>query len=368
MKIVITCAMGLESVLKYELKDLGYHHLEVDNGFITINGNLNDIPTLNLWTRIGARVFIELPPFQAESFDDLFDAVAAIDWAQWVPVDGRCTIDSVHSKQSNLYSQSDIQSITKKAIIESLKKSYPNTTFTETGPHIPIRLTIHNNTVFVRLDTSGHGLNKRGYRSRFDAPLRETLAAAIIKLSRWNPNEDALLDPCCGSGTILIEAGMMAQNIAPGLNQRFCSESWPIMAGNCWQDARDNAESQKKATPFRIYGSDINPNILKTARINIKAVGIDGIFVETKPISDIRSRFQKGKIICNPPYGIRLEDEATAKALYGQMNTVFNQYFPDWDYYILSGNTSFEDYFNQKATKKRKLFNGPIRCDLYQYF
>ena len=225
-----------------------------------------------------------------------------------------------------------------------------------------------NDQVTLRLDTSGHGLNKRGYRTRFDAPLRETLAAALIKLSRWDPENDMLLDPCCGSGTILIEAGMIANHIAPGLNQVFCSEAWPVFSPKDWTAAREHAKSQQKDTPYRIYGSDNNPQILKTARYNIDRAGLSNIFVETKDMSELRSRFDQGKIICNPPYGIRLEDQGATHKLYATMGRQFSQFFRDWHYYILSGDDAFELYFNKQATKKRKLFNGKIRCDLYQYF
>ena len=189
----------------------------------------------------------------------------------------------------------------KKRLLTIFKKPIKTRTIIESGPHIPIRVSIQNNHVTLKLDTSGHGLNKRGYRTRFDAPLRETLAAAMIKLSRWDPENDALIDPCCGSGTILIEAGMIANNIAPGLNQTFCSEEWPVFKANEWQNAREEAVSKRRRIPFRIYGSDVNPDILKTARYNIEKAGLSKIFVETKDVADLRSRFDKGKIICNPP-------------------------------------------------------------------
>jgi putative N6-adenine-specific DNA methylase len=366
--IVLTCAMGLESVLKFELYDLGYKELTIENGAITLNGTLADVCKLNLWSRIAGRVFIQLPSFEARTFDDLFDTVSQLDWTPWLLRDSKVTIDSVSSKNSDLFSKSDIQAISKKAIITSLKSAYKTDRFPESGHHVPIRVVIHNNQVSLRLDTSGHGLNKRGYRSRFDAPLRETLAAAMIKLSRWDPENDVLFDPCCGSGTILIEAGMIANNIAPGLNQRFCSESWPIFPDDAWADARDEATAAIKQTAYRIYGSDNNPDILKTARYNIIDAKLSNINVETKNLIDIRSRFDKGKIICNPPYGIRLEDQGSAHKLYAQMGQVFTRTFADWNYYILTGDEQFEDYFNKKATKKRKLFNGKIRCDYYQYF
>lgn len=367
-RISLSCAMGLESVLKFELYDLGHKQLTIENGAISLDGTLNDVIQFNLWCRTAGRVFIDLPSFKAHTFDELFDAVTAINWTEWLPKNAKCTIDSVSSKNSDLFSKSDVQSITKKAIITKLQKTHQTRTIIESGPHIPIRVSIQNNHVTLKLDTSGHGLNKRGYRTRFDAPLRETLAAAMIKLSRWDPENDALIDPCCGSGTILIEAGMIANNIAPGLNQTFCSEEWPVFKANEWQNAREEAVSKRRRIPFRIYGSDVNPDILKTARYNIEKAGLTNIFVETKDVADLRSRFDKGKIICNPPYGIRLEDQGDTHKLYANMGRQFKQQFSDWHYYILSGDEDFEEYFNQKATKKRKLFNGKIRCDLYQYF
>ena len=368
MKITISCAMGLESVLKFELFDLGIKNLHIDNGAISFNGSLNDVIQCNLWCRTAGRVFIELEAFKAETFDALFDQVVDIDWSHWLTKDAKVTIDSVTSLNSKLYSKSDIQAITKKAIVTNLKKTYKTERLPETDFHIPIRVHILKNMVRLRLDTSGHGLNKRGYRTRFDAPLRETLAAAMIKLSRWDPENDVLLDPFCGSGTILIEAAMIAQNIAPGLNQTFSSEKWPIFQNNVWAIARESAISQQKQSKFRIYGSDNNPDILKTARYNFKRANIENIYVETKSFKDVQSRFDKGKIICNPPYGIRLEDQGDTHKLYVKMGQHLKHMFHDWHYYILTADEDFEDYFNKKATKKRKLFNGKIRCDLYQYF
>jgi len=360
--------MGLETVLKFELFDLGYKELTIDNGSISFTGTLNDVITCNLWCRTAGRIFIEMACFKALSFDDLFDAVKTLDWHKWIEKDAKFTIDSVNSSHSELFSKSDIQSITKKAIVSCLQKKYSVRQLPETGYHVPIRIAINKNNVSIRLDTSGHGLNKRGYRTRFDAPLRETLAAAIIKLSRWDPKNDVLLDPFCGSGTILIEAAMIANNIAPGLQQSFVSEAWPTLDASAWKNARSKAESSITASPFRIYGSDQNPDILKTARFNLKRANIEGVFVETKPFNQIQSRFEKGKIICNPPYGIRLEETATTHKLYVTMGRHLNQSFKNWHYYILTGEENFEEYFNKKATKKRKLFNGNIRCDLYQYF
>jgi putative N6-adenine-specific DNA methylase len=386
-QIVATCAMGLESELKHELTQMGYSGLQMDNGRISFNASTTDIIHLNLWSRIAGRILIKLAQFKATNFDELFNAIEAIDWRIWCPKNGRCTIDAVSTKDAVLYAKSTVQSIAKKAIVTSLQSRYNIVNISETGPHIPIRIDIKNDTVTVFLDSSGHGLNKRGYRTRFDAPLRETLAAGILKLSRWKPDQDVLLDPFCGSGTILIEAALMANNIAPGLNQTFCSETWPMFSESDWTTARSNAISSQKTSAFRIYGSDINPEILNTARFNFKRANVDGIFVETKGISSVRSRFDKGKIITNPPYGIRIHDESnqnfrfdkktprhsihrasTVETLYTTMGAQFKTHFKGWDYYILCGDMSFEDCFNKKASKKRKLFNGNIQCNLYQYF
>ena len=360
--------MGLETVLKFELFDLGYKDLTIDNGSISFMGTLNDVIKCNLWCRTAGRVFVEIASFKAMSFDDLFEAVIKVDWSEWLEKDTKVTIDSVNSSNSELFSKSDIQSISKKAIVNYMQKKYKVRQLPETGYHVPIRIIINKNMVSIRLDTSGHGLNKRGYRTRFDAPLRETLAAAIIKLSRWDPKNDVLLDPFCGSGTILIEAAMIANNIAPGLNQSFVSEDWPIFKNSAWEKAKSEARSSITPYPFRIYGSDQNPDILKTARFNLKRANIEGVFVETKPFDQIQSRFEKGKIICNPPYGIRLEEAATTHKLYVTMGHHLRKNFSAWNFYILTGEENFEEYFNKKATKKRKLFNGNIRCDLYQYF
>lgn len=366
--LVVSCAMGLETVLKFELFDLGFKDLSIENGAIKINAQLTDVCTFNLWCRTAGRVFIEIDQFNATSFDELFESISNMNWAQWLPKDAKCTIDSVSSKHSELFSKSDIQAVAKKAIISSLEKAYNTKQFSETGAHVPVRIAIDKNVVSIRLDTSGHGLNKRGYRSRFDAPLRETLAAALIKLSRWDPANDVLIDPFCGSGTILIEAGMIANTIAPGLKQQFCSEDWPIFPPNAWSDARAEATAKINPIPYRIYGSDKNPDILKTARYNIDQAGLSDIFVETKDVKDLRSRFDKGKIICNPPYGIRLEEMSATQLLYTQLAETLQTHFQEWHYYVLTADEEFESYFDRNATKKRKLFNGKIRCDYYQYF
>jgi putative N6-adenine-specific DNA methylase len=368
MKIILSCAMGLETVLKFELYDLGFKELSIDNGSISFDGTLEDVITCNLWCRTAGRVFVEIATFKAITFDELFDAVLTCDWSTWINRDTKVTIDAVTSTNSELFSKSDIQAITKKAIVRYCQDKYKVRRLPESGYHIPIRIVIAKNTVSLRLDTSGHGLNKRGYRSRFDAPLRETLAAALIKLSRWDPENDVLLDPFCGSGTILIEAAMMATNMAPGLAQTFTAEDWPIFPQKSWESARSKAKESITPSPVRIYGSDHNSDILKTARYNFKRANIDGIFVETKSFDDVKSRFEKGKIICNPPYGLRLEETAQTHKLYVAMGRHLKRAFSNWDYYILTADEDFEEYFNQKATKKRKLFNGNIRCDLYQYF
>lgn len=360
--------MGLESVLKFELYDLGYKKFTINNGMISLNGTLDDVIELNLWLRTAGRIFIDVASFSAHTFDDLFDAVQSLDWTLWLSKDSKISIDSVTTKNSDLFSKSDIQAIVNKAIITSLQTGYHTKIIDETGAHVPIRVHALNNQFTLRLDTSGHGLNKRGYRTRFDAPLRETLAAAMIKLSRWDPANDVLIDPCCGSGTILIEAGMIANNIAPGLNQSFVSEEWKVFSTSSWKKSRDSAIARQHRLPYRIYGSDINPQILRTARYNINRANLDHIFLETKCISKVRSRFEQGKIISNPPYGIRLEDQGSTHKLYNQMGHQFKTHFKHWDYYILSGDDQFEEYFNQKSTRKRKLFNGNIRCYLYQYF
>ncbi|RAP34814.1 RNA methyltransferase [Candidatus Marinamargulisbacteria bacterium SCGC AAA071-K20] len=368
--LIATVAMGLESVLSRELKNLGYENLRVDNGKIEFDAELQDICKTNLWLRTAGRIFLKIAEFKATTFDELFEKTKKLHWSDWIGKDDYFPVTKVSSRKSILFSKSDSQAIVNKAVAESLKKSYKVDTLPETGGEFPIRIQIENDMVVLSIDTSGDGLHKRGYRSHMNAaPLRETLAAALILLSRWNPEEDALMDPMCGTGTLLIEAGLIAKNIAPGLKRKFISEYWRALSPEIWEKERSLAREQiKHDVKPRILGSDIDSGVLSIARENIAIAGLDDIFVQTLDMEDSSSRYERGKVITNPPYGERLGDREDAEKLYKKMGKSFRKNFKGWHYYVLTSNEEFETMFGKRCTRKRKLFNGSIRCDFYHYY
>ena len=368
--LIATAAMGLESVLARELKVLGFTDLKVENGKVEFTGEIQDICKTNLWLRTAGRVFLKIGEFKATTFDELFEKTKALPWSEWISRDDAFPVSKVSSRKSVLFSKSDSQAIVKKAVVESLKKAYKTEVLSETKGECPIRIQIEHDIVVLSIDTSGDGLHKRGYRAHMNkAPLRETLAAALVYLSRWNPKEDALIDPLCGTGTLLIEAGLMAKNIAPGLNRSFISETWASIKKTCWEKERTDARKKinHEIKPI-ILGSDSSSRVLSIARENIQKAGLDEIFVQTLSVKECNSRYKKGKIITNPPYGERLGERQEAEKVYTEMGGIFKKNFPHWHYYILTANEDFELYFDQKCTRKRKLFNGNIRCDYYQYY
>lgn len=369
--LIATTTSGVESIVADELRDLGYENLRVDNGKIEFDGELKDICRTNLWLRCAGRVLLKVGEFEARSFEELFENTKALPWEKYITVDGEFPVSKVSSVKSTLFSRSDCQSIVKKAIVERLKEKYSVEWFEENGAKYSIRVTILKDKVTLTIDTSGEGLYKRGYRAHGnEAPLKETLAAALVKISKWKGGERVLMDPTCGTGTILIEAAMIAKNIAPGGNRRFVSETWSIMPEEMWSDARDEAYSME--TPdveCNIYGSDIDGPTLDIARENIKIAGFeDCIFVQKLPLVEIRSKHKYGALICNPPYGERLLEKDEVQKLYREMGKVFTQNFDTWSYYIVTSNTDFEKLFGKRATKNRKLYNGGIQCYYYQYY
>lgn len=367
--IIATTAMGLEAVLGRELKDLGYTDVQLSDGKAEFKGTLADICKSNIWLRTAGRIYIKMGEFFAMTFDDLFDETQAIPWEHWIGPNDRFPISKVTSRKSELFSKSDCQAIVKKAISERLKKAHNVTHLPETGDAYAVRIQLDKDRVTLSIDATGDGLNRRGYRAHMDiAPLRETLAAGLILLSRWRP-EDVLIDPLCGTGTLLIEAGLIAKNIAPGLKRSFVSETWKCIPSRLWNAARlDAKDCIKPDVKVRIFGSDTNHTVLSVARKNIELAGLTDIFVQNLDVADLKSRYQVGKIITNPPYGERLGTVLETENLYKQLGKTLHTEFPEWDYYVITPNKDFEDLFKQKATKKRKLFNGPIECCYYQFF
>jgi len=366
-ELIATSAFGIEAVLKRELEQLGFSGLKAENGRISFFGTAEDIVRTNLWLRTADRVLMKIGEFRAESFDQLFDQTVVLPWSDLLPVNARIHVNG-KSIKSKLFSVSDCQAIVKKAIIESLKKKYRKNWFSEDGPLYKIEVSLLKDIATITIDTSGAGLHKRGYREEAgDAPLKETLAAAMVYLSRWTPDR-VLADPLCGSGTIGIEAALIAKNIAPGLNRSFIAEEWDWIPESLWEDQREKAESEIKDDDFRILCSDLDFRVLKKARENINRAGVEMyVYVQKLAFADFRSRKKYGCIITNPPYGERLNEISEVEKIYREMGETFAE-LENWDYYILTANEEFEKHFASPATKKRKLYNGKLKCNLYQYF
>jgi len=368
LELIATSAFGIEAIVARELKDLGYENMTVENGRVTFIGNEKDICRSNLWLRCADRVYLKVGEFKATTFEELFQQVKALPWANYLPIDASFPVNA-KSVKSQLFSISDIQSISKKAIVEKMKETYLKEWFDESGSRYPILISILKDKVTVMIDTSGDGLHKRGYREvGSDAPLKETLAAAMIKISKWKPDR-SLIDPFCGSGTIPIEAALIGRNIAPGLNRNFISEDWDIIPKETWKEAKKKAyESIEYDRELDIYGYDINGRVAKIAINNSIEAGVDDcIHFQRRPVSQLSTKKKYGYIICNPPYGERLSEKREVEKLYKEMGKVFNQ-LDTWSYYVLTSHERFEESFGKKANKNRKLYNGRIKCYFYQYF
>lgn len=368
IELIATTTFGLESVVKWELQDLGCSDFTVDNGQVIVKAEERDIPRLNLWLRCAERVLLKMGSFRALSFEELFDKTYALPWEEWITEDGEFTVVG-KSVKSRLYSVPDCQSIVKKAIVEKLKTKYRRNWFPETGPKYTVQVALLKDVATLTIDTSGSGLHKRGYRQlAVQAPLKETLAAALVKLSYWNPDR-LLVDPMCGSGTIAIEAALIGRNIAPGLDRSFAAEEWPRLGRKLWKEARIEARNAiDLARDIRIYASDRDPRATLAARENALAAGVDDcIRVETRDLTEVNFRGDYGVVICNPPYAERLGEEDEIEQLYRQMGQILNR-LDTWSIYVLTANQNFERLFGRRADRKRKLYNGRIRVDYYQFY
>lgn len=347
---------------------MGYTEFKTENGRITFQAGPEAIPRCNMWLRSAERVLIKVGEFKALSFEELFEGTKSLPWADWLPVDARFPVEG-KSVKSKLFSVSDCQAIVKKAIVEKLKEKYKVNWFQETGNLYKIEVSLLSDIATLTIDTSGTGLHKRGYRKlSAEAPLKETLAAALISISRWKPDR-ALIDPFCGSGTIPIEAALIGRNIAPGLTREFVAQKWKNINPRFWQTAREEAmDLIDNEQPLGIWGYDINPEAISLARYHAKQAGVDKLInFQTQSVSKLSSKYKHGYIICNPPYGERLLELKEVEELYKEMKTVFSQ-LDTWSYYILTSHPQFEKVFGRKSDKRRKLFNGRIECTYYQYF
>jgi len=368
LELIATTTFGLEAVVADELKKLGYEQLMVENGKVTFTGDESAICRANLWLRCADRIRLKVGEFKAVTFDELFEKTKALPWADLLPADASFPVDG-KSVQSALFSISDCQAIVKKAVVESMKRRYQTEWFREDGPLYKIEVSMLKDAATLTIDTSGAGLHKRGYRvSGSGAPLRETLAAALLLIARWQPGI-ALIDPLCGSGTIPIEAALIGQNIAPGMNRTFASEEWPTIAREHWREARkethDLADYGQKPD---LSGTDINEALIETARRNAAEAGVEQlIHFQARSLSELSSKKKYGKVICNPPYGERLGSIKEVEQLYRQMGKLFKT-LDTWSFYILTASENFEPLFGRRSSKKRKLYHGNIKVHYYQYY
>jgi putative N6-adenine-specific DNA methylase len=365
---VATCLLGLEALVRDELRDMGAENIVPQNGRVFFEGNLNILIRANLWSRYSERILINMGEFEATTFDELFENTKAIAWEQFIRKDDIFPVNG-SSLKSGLFSVRDCQSIIKKAIVERLKLKYKVSWFNETGITFKVRFLILKDKVSLMIDTSGNSLHKRGYRvNSVTAPIRETLAAAMVNLARVR-GDSFLIDPFCGSGTILIEGAMKALNMAPGLLREFaCGDFWFIDKA-IWKDERERAKSLLNINAaFSAAGYDIDEKALKLTKENAENAGVrNKILVKKQDIKNFTIPQDKGIIICNPPYGERILDIEKAKEIYKVMGNVFIRK-PELSYSVISPEEDFEMYFKRKADKKRKLYNGMIKCQVYMYF
>ena len=368
IQLVATCLFGLERLLGEEIDALGYKRIDTMDGRVTFEGDSLAIARANINLRFAERVFIKLGDFRAESFEELFEGTRALEWEKYIggldsfPVKG-------HAIKSKLFSLPDCQSIVKKAVVSRLSEKYGIRWFEESGVKYQIEFFIFKDIATLMIDTTGTPLHKRGYRPvSGEAPIRETLAAAIAKLSR--PRPDVLLwDPFCGSGTIAIEAAQMLKNIAPGANRYFTAEKFAAIDSSLWADARDEAWSAEiQDIDFEIFASDIDANVLNVARENARRAGVDdNIKIFEKDARSIVKLDRRATIVCNPPYGERLLEREEAEQLYREIGKTFSKLAP-WQIYIITSCEYFERLYGKRADKIRKLYNGMIPCSFYQYF
>ncbi|WP_313798544.1 class I SAM-dependent RNA methyltransferase [Cytobacillus sp.] len=366
--LIATSAMGLEALVAKEVRDLGYECV-VENGRITYKGDALAIARSNLWLRTADRIRIKIGEFKATTFDELFEKTKALPWENFLPEDAEFPVTG-KSVKSQLYSVPDCQAIVKKAIVERMRKHYKKSGwFEENGPLFKIEVALHKDVALLTIDASGSGLHKRGYRAgQGEAPLKETLAAALIMLTNWTPDKP-FVDPFCGSGTIPIEAALIGQNIAPGFNREFVSEGWHWVPDKVWEEARLETEDLANYDqPLDITGTDIDHRMVKMAEENAFEAGLgDLIHFKQMQVRDFTTTKEYGVIVGNPPYGERLGDKDAVQKMYAEMGAALAP-LDTWSIYILTSNEQFEQFYGKSATKKRKLFNGFIRTDYYQYW
>ena len=368
-ELIAPCHFGLEAVMKREILDLGYEVSQVEDGRVTFIGDAEAVCRANIFLRTTERILLKVGSFKAETFEELFQGTRAIPWEQYIPRDGKFWVAKESSIKSRLFSPSDIQSIMKKAMVERMKGAYGITWFPEDGASYPLRVFLYKDVVTVAMDTSGDSLHKRGYRTLTSkAPITETLAAALLMLTPWKPDR-ILVDPFCGSGTFPIEAAMMAANMAPGMNREFLAEDWKnLIPKKCWYEAMDEANDLvKNDISVDIQGYDIDGEIVRAARANAAAAGVDHlIHFQQRPVSQLSHPKKYGFLITNPPYGERIEDKKNLPELYKTIGERFAA-LDSWSAYIITAYEDTERYFGRKADKNRKIYNGMMKTYFYQF-
>ena len=367
MTLTVPCLFGLEALVADEMRRLGLRDVRAENGRVHCDGGPADIPRLNINLRCGARVLLELGAFPAPDFESLFQGVAALPWEDYIPKDGEFPVKG-WSLNSTLHSVPACQAIVKKAVAARLGARYGLNTLPETGALYQIQFSIMKDTAMLMLDTSGAGLHKRGYRAQgVAAPLRETLAAAMVLLSRYR-GRDPLCDPFCGSGTIPIEAALIAKNRAPGLNRSFSAQKWACVEWELWLRAADEAMDKEFDGDYEIWGGDLDPEAVELARRNAELAEVDDIVkFEAADARTFHWGGMYGRIVTNPPYGERIMERREAEELYRSFGKAWAKFPETWKLYLLSSHTEFERTFGKKADKKRKLYNGMLKCDLFMY-
>lgn len=368
IKYSAPCLLGLEGLVADELRQMEAANVQAQNGRVDFEGNENILVRSNIWSRYSERILIRMGSGIVKSFEELFQLVKSLPWEEWIEVKDAFPVKG-YSLNSKLHSVSDCQAIVKKAIVERLKSKYTVSWFEETGPMHQVQFSIMKDEATLFIDSSGAGLHKRGYRPVSNtAPIKETLAAAMADLARVR-HYHTLYDPTCGSGTILIEGAMKALNIAPGLRRSFACERFNQISDDIWRTERSRAMDMIiHDADFKAYGLDIDAKSLEIASENARRAGVAmKIDFSKRDIKDFERKSEKGTLICNPPYGERMGDIRSARELYAVMGEKFISEH-GWAYYIISPDEEFEDFFGRKADKRRKLYNGMIKCQLYMYY
>jgi putative N6-adenine-specific DNA methylase len=368
LTFIIPCLMGLEGIVAEELRRLDLEQVRAENGRVLCKGELGDIPRLNLNLRCGARVLLELGTFPAQDFEALFQGTLALPWEEFIPQDGGFPVKG-YTLNSQLHSVPACQAVVNKAVAKRLGNAYGMEQLPETGHRYQVQFSIIKDVASLCLDTSGEGLYKRGYRAvGVEAPLRETLAAALVILSGYK-GRDAFCDPFCGSGTIAIEAALIAQNRAPGLNRSFSAQKWKCLDSGLWLQAADEAmDKEFRDKKYEIWGGDLDPHAIEIARSNAEKAEVEDIVrFEVADATQFHWGGEYGRVVTNPPYGERLLEKEEAEVLYAAFGKACAKLPDSWRVNVLSSHTEFERSFGRPADKKRKLYNGMLRCDLFTY-